>query len=91
MSEFKCPKCGAALTVEPKTVKTSMTLEQVKNLFPVELQDILTFNKQENSIIIKPRQYLGSNDFAKVASTIRGAGGQYVSAGKNSHFKIETK
>ena len=33
-------------------------------------------------------QFLGSEDFAKIASKIRNAGGEYVSTGKQSHFRM---
>jgi len=63
-------------------------IPEVKRMFPSELEGLLNFNEKENYIIIKPRQYLGSDNFAKIASIIRGAGGEYISAGKDSHFRI---
>jgi hypothetical protein len=57
-------------------------------MFPQELEGLLTFNEKGDYIIIKPRQYLGSENFAKIASIIRGTGGEYISAGKDSHFRI---
>lgn len=57
-------------------------------MFPQELEGLLTFTDKDDFIIIKPRQYLGSENFAKIASIIRGAGGEYISAGKDSHFRI---
>jgi hypothetical protein len=57
-------------------------------MFPQELEDLLTFTEKDDYIMIKPRQYLGSENFAKIASIIRGAGGQYISAGKDSHFRV---
>jgi len=42
-------------------------------------------------VIIKPRQFLGSENFAKIASTVRGIGGEYISAGKESHFRVPRK
>ena len=63
-------------------------IDDVKMMFPQELEGLLTFNEKGDYIIIKPRQYLGSENFAKIASIIRGAGGEYISAGKDSHFRI---
>lgn len=63
-------------------------IDDVKMMFPQELEGLLTFTEKEEYIIIKPRQYLGSENFAKIASIIRGAGGEYISAGKESHFRI---
>jgi len=49
---------------------------------------MLYFTDEPNHIKVAPRQYLGSENFAKIASVVRDAGGEYVSAGKNSHFNI---
>jgi hypothetical protein len=49
---------------------------------------MVNFEETETYIIIKPRQYLGSENFARIASIIRGIGGEYVSAGRDSHFRI---
>ena len=62
-----------------------------------ELQEDVNFNLdkyfEENGkfIIVKPRRFLGSDNFAKIASVVRDLGGEYVSAGRNSHFKITKK
>jgi hypothetical protein len=64
------------------------SIDDIKMMFPEELEGLLTFNEKGDYIIIKPRQYLGSENFAKIASIIRGAGGEYISAGKDSHFRI---
>jgi hypothetical protein len=63
-------------------------IEDVRVLFPKDLEEMLEFEEKEEYIIIRPRRYLGSENFAKIASTIRGAGGEYVSAGKESHFRV---
>jgi len=76
------PKPTSAPALKTRSIK------DIQMMFPPELEDLLTFNEKENHIIIKPRQYLGSENFAKIASIIRGAGGEYISAGKDSHFRI---
>ena len=63
-------------------------IPDVRMMFPQELEDLLTFTEKDDYIVIKPRQYLGSENFAKIASIIRGVGGQYISAGKDSHFRV---
>ena len=63
-------------------------IDDVKMMFPKDLEGLLTYTEKGEYIIIKPRQYLGSENFAKIASVIRGAGGEYISAGKESHFRI---
>jgi len=64
------------------------TVENVRVLFPKDLEDMLTFEETGNYVVIKPRQYLGSENFAKIASVVRDAGGEYISAGKESHFRV---
>jgi len=64
------------------------TIEDVRTLFPQYLEEMLTFEEAGEYIIIKPRQYLGSENFSKIASIVRGEGGEYVSAGKESHFRL---
>ena len=64
------------------------TIEDIKVLFPSDLEGMLTFEESGNYIVIKPRRFLGSDNFAKIASIVRGAGGEYISAGKQSHFKV---
>lgn len=63
-------------------------LKDVRSMFPQELEEMLSFEERGESIIIKPRQYLGSDNFAKIASIIRDAHGEYISAGKDSHFRL---
>lgn len=66
-------------------------LQQVRDLFPNDLKELLKFNQDGNTVIIKPRRFLGSDNFAKIASIVRDAGGEYISAGKESHFKVQGK
>ena len=90
MSEFVCPKCGATLTVatKPEEPKKPLSIEDVKILFPAELEELLTFEEKEGYIIVRPRKFLESDNFAKIAHIIRAQKGEYISAGKESHFKI---
>ena len=89
MSEFFCPGCGAALivAVKPKAEK-ARTVEDVRALFPSELEEMLIFQENKDYIIMKTRRFLGSNNFARIAAIVRAQKGEYVSAGKDSHFKI---
>ena len=80
---------GAPETTPAPTPTGGMrTTEDVQVLFPKELEEMLTFEESGEYIIVKPRQYLGADNFAKIASIIREAGGEYISAGKESHFRI---
>jgi len=64
------------------------TIDDIKTLFPKDLGEMLMFEEMEEDIIIKPRQFLGSENFAKIASIVRDVGGEYISAGKESHFRV---
>jgi hypothetical protein len=66
----------------PRVKEILAALEPVKDLLKIDVEG------SAMSIIVKPASFLGPENFAKVASIIRGIGGQYVSAGKNSHFEI---
>ena len=63
-------------------------IEDVKEAFSSELRDMLLFEKTGNYIIVKPKRFLGSDNFARIASIVRELEGEYISAGRNSHFKI---
>lgn len=69
----------------------SKTLEDIRMMFPEDLDNLLTFEEKTDYIMIKPRQFLGSENFAKIASTVRGIGGEYISAGRDSHFRVYKK
>jgi len=66
-------------------------INYVKQAFSSELAGMLLFEETGNFVVVKPRRFLGSDNFAKIASVVRGLGGEYISAGKNSHFKIAKK
>ena len=78
---------AGAPTVAPKEGETR-TIDDIKTLFPKDLEEMLMFEEIEEDIIVKPRQFLGSENFAKIASIVRDAGGEYISAGKESHFRV---
>ena len=86
---FKCPSCGKTLTVIINEDKhPTVTVDIVKQLFPMELADMLTFEDYPEIVVVKPRQYLEGDSFPRVAAIVRSAGGEYVRAGKESHFKV---
>ena len=71
-------------------VKTQ-NIEDVRMIFPENLDNMLAFEDKGDYIMIKPKQFLGSENFAKIASTVRGIGGEYISAGRDSHFRVYKK
>ncbi|MEM3626525.1 MAG: hypothetical protein QXZ25_00685 [Candidatus Bathyarchaeia archaeon] len=78
-------------TVAPKIAERTQSIEDVRLMFPEDLGNLLSFEEKEDYILIKPRQFLGSENFAKIASVVRGMGGDYISAGKASHFRVPKK
>jgi hypothetical protein len=73
------------------TPQDNKAIEQAKALFPADLEQLLTFEILEDKIKIKPKAFLGSENFAKIVSVCKAAGGEYVSAGKASHFVMPLK
>lgn len=67
------------------------SVDDIRMSFPEELESRLGFEDKGDYIIIKPKQFLGSENFAKIASAVRGMGGEYISAGKDSHFRVPKK
>jgi len=66
-------------------------IEDIRMIFPENLEHLLNFEEKGDYIIVKPRQFLGSENFAKIASAVRGIGGEYISAGRDSHFRVPKK
>ena len=92
VSQIAQPSTAAApVTAAPEALGKEASIEDVKMMFPEDLEDMLSFEEKKDYIKIKPRQFLGSDNFAKIASIIRGIGGEYVSAGKESHFRVPKK
>ena len=79
---------AAPATPTPAGAAVTRGVEDVKMLFSKDLEDMLSFEEKGEFIVVKPRQYLGSDNFGKIASIIRGVGGEYISAGKQSHFRV---
>ncbi len=63
-------------------------VEDVRTMFSQDLDNMLAFEDKGEYVMIKPKQFLGSENFAKIASTVRGIGGEYISAGRDSHFRV---
>jgi len=72
----------------PRVLEKSKAIEDLRTMFPEDLENLLNFEEKDDYIIIKPRQFLGSDNFSKIASVVRQAGGEYISAGKASHFRV---
>jgi hypothetical protein len=75
----------------PREPSKQRSVDEIRMSFPEELEARLSFEEKGDYIIIKPKQFLGSENFAKIASASRGMGGEYISAGKDSHFRVPKK
>lgn len=85
------PVITALPTITPQDASKQRSLDDIRMSFPEELETRLSFEEKGDYIIVKPKQFLGSENFAKIASAVRGMGGEYISAGKDSHFRVPKK
>jgi hypothetical protein len=78
------------ITLTPNIVSSDKTksINEVRNSFSKDLERLLDFKEDISYIIIKPKQFLGSENFARIASIARELGGEYISAGRDSHFRV---
>jgi len=81
----------APMSVAPLDTSKKRSLDDIRMSFPEELESRLDFEEKGDYIIIKPKMFLGSENFAKIASAVRGIGGEYISSGKESHFRVPKK
>jgi len=66
-----------------------VTIDSVSRMIPMDLKKDLYFEDTGEYILVKSRRYLGQEAFRKVAGiVIDQLGGEYISAGKDSHFRI---
>jgi hypothetical protein len=91
VSQITQPLAAPPSTAPQPISERTKALEDIKMMFPEDLESLLGFEEKEEYIVIKPRQFLGSENFAKIASIVRGIGGDYISAGKASHFRVPRK
>lgn len=81
-------KNGSTVGRKKRNKGNASETEKISDVFPEDLRSLLSFEKEADAVIIKPIQFLGSENFAKIADIVKQHGGEWVSAGKNSHFKI---
>ena len=80
--------------VEKPTEKAEkiLTAQEVAIAFPEDLEKLLKFEDKGEFIMIKPSAFLGSEKFARIADIVRNRfNGDYVSLGKESHFRVPKK
>jgi hypothetical protein len=91
VSQITQPPPQAPAPVSHEIHEKRKPIDEVRMVFPEDLEALLAFEEKSDYIVVKPRQFLGSENFAKIASTVRGMGGEYISAGKDSHFRVPKK
>jgi hypothetical protein len=57
-------------------------------MFPEPYCEMLTVTDEGSHWYIKPKAFLQTADFAEIARIVKQYGGNYVSAGRSSHFNI---
>jgi len=90
VSQITTPSPATSIT-ELLEIGKETEITDIKMRFPADLENLLNFEDKGEFIVIKPRQFLGSENFAKIAQIVRGMEGDYVSAGRESHFRIPKK
>jgi hypothetical protein len=91
VSEITQPPPQTPAAVSHEIHEKQKSIDDIRMVFPEDLETLLSFEEKSDYIVVKPRQFLGSENFAKIASTVRGMGGEYISAGKDSHFRVPKK
>lgn len=91
MQSQKTAVTTAVPSLASSSSEKNRSVDDIRMSFPEELETRLGFEDKGDYIIIKPKQFLGSENFAKIASAVRGMGGEYISAGKDSHFRVPKK
>ena len=86
LKALSAPASAPAVPAAPSGKKRS--INDVKQAFSSELAGMLLFEESGTFVIVKPRRFLGSDNFARIASIVRDLGGEYISAGRNSHFNV---
>jgi len=72
-----------------KALSDSTLLDNVQAVFPPDLAGMLYFEATEDWTLIRPREYLGPDNFRRIAAIVRDTlNGEYVSAGKESYFRV---
>jgi hypothetical protein len=91
VSQITQPSPQSPAAVSHEIHENIKSIDNVRVVFPEDLEALLSFEEKGDYIVVKPRQFLGSENFAKIASAVRGMGGEYISAGRDSHFRVPKK
>lgn len=68
-------------------------IDDIRLSFPEEIASKLDFQLREQGkiVMIKPKVFLGPEAFRVTIDTVQSLGGTYVSAGRESHFRVPIK
>jgi hypothetical protein len=87
-----CPNCltrfEVALLVPEAQPARGPSPPDPLALFPEELRPLLRVQDAGDRLIVKPTKWLGKERFNAAMAVVRQRGGEYVPAGKDSHFSI---
>jgi len=87
-----CPNChkpfDISITVPTTTELRALSPTETLSLFPEELRTLLRVEDAGDRYIIKPTKWLGKERFNVVMAMVRQKNGEYIPAGKDSHFTI---
>ena len=81
---------SALLSVpEQQTVSTDKIVKLKEKLGP-ELADMLEYDvsSSSNFIVVKPKKFLGTENFKIVCAKVKELGGDYIPAGKDSRWQL---
>ena len=76
---------------ESQPRRMQVTMEKVVSSIPAKIREKLVFEEDDEEIRVKPQEFLGRDDFRTVASKIQDLGGEYISAGRSSYFRVPRK
>jgi len=67
---------------------TIVGIKDVRTWLGKDLADLFDFSVEGNYIIIKAKNWLRKEDFAKASAVVKQHGGEWMSLGKMSHFRL---
>jgi len=70
------------------TKTTQSTEDRIRQAFPTNLEALLEFKQANRIVLIKPKNFLGSEIFADISAIVKDLKGAYVSAGRDSHWEV---
>lgn len=78
-------------TLRPQQIGKHATMpspEVQAPVFPGIYAELVTVSDRGSFWEIRPKQFLRKEDFGEIAKVVAQYGGEYVSAGRSSHFNI---